>query len=183
MMISKIVLQLSLLVIVLLSTIVCQRNTHSKLTRRVRRFLFPSNSLLSIKTDLKMPISLPGRMTGSIDMSLPISIPLSRFLTEGTGRDDNRMELFFFLENLIQRFGIDGKSCLLKSICEIAEIPMDEEGVIGTFINGLFKVSNLTRRYGMDDYIKAEKLGRMGGNCSKNYKNCPFSFFSTVSLM
>ena len=33
------------------------------------------------------------------------------------------------------RFGMDGKACLLRSICEAAEYPVENEGLLGEILN------------------------------------------------
>lgn len=33
------------------------------------------------------------------------------------------------------RFGVDGKACLLRAVCEVAESPLRDDGLLGEVLN------------------------------------------------
>ena len=62
--------------------------------------------------------------------------------------------------------GIDGHSCLLRSICEVAVAPEHEDGVMGDIVNTLLTVSNtmnsITHVKGTEDvYGEAQAIGQV----------------------
>lgn len=36
---------------------------------------------------------------------------------------------------MIHRFGVDGKACLLRAVCEVAESPLRDDGLLGEVLN------------------------------------------------
>ncbi|KAJ9592951.1 hypothetical protein L9F63_015375 [Diploptera punctata] len=71
---------------------------------------------------------------------------------------------------------MEGRSCLLRSICEIAETPIYHNGLIGELIHII-----LTPGYGYntneileDAYHEARRLGQNGVDCRRAYPSCPY---------
>ncbi|KAK7081199.1 hypothetical protein SK128_010636 [Halocaridina rubra] len=87
--------------------------------------------------------------------------------------DSQRKAGFDVIQNALENFGLPGKSCLLRAVCEVAEEPVSHLGLMGDVLN-LF----LAAGYGegsddMAEYIKAEELGRREGECGDQYSECP----------
>merc|ERR1711962_186072 len=96
------------------------------------------------------------------------------------------------LEGIVSMLGIDGRSCVLRAVCETAESPaMRPEGTVGAmlevFVNYLTMESPesneidgeeeiLSRR--RRDYTEASLKGREIGGCSEHYPTCPMSLFN-----
>jgi len=81
----------------------------------------------------------------------------------------------------VGRFGLDGKACVLRAICEAAEYPLENEGLLGEVLNIVLAASRATAE---DDstveYARAEYQGRAQGNCLGNYPDCPVSMFNLI---
>ncbi|CAL8093256.1 unnamed protein product [Orchesella dallaii] len=102
-------------------------------------------------------------------MSLPHNTP---------GGD--RATLFPQIERFLNSFGIDGRACLQRVVCEVHEIPLKNGfGIFGEFLTMLFSVSeSIFAKSHLPGYMKAEKAGKYG-DCSKFYKKCPYSIFTS----
>ncbi|KAF5307124.1 hypothetical protein FQR65_LT07108 [Abscondita terminalis] len=83
------------------------------------------------------------------------------------------------LESLMNRYEINGKSCILRSICDNAAEPLQnkENGLYGQIMHIL-----LTPNYGNENvhssldpaYLEAQKSGEYGLDCISLYPNCPY---------
>ncbi|XP_029715192.2 uncharacterized protein LOC109407271 [Aedes albopictus] len=52
--------------------------------------------------------------------------------------DDSRGMLYRTLQRIFDTFGTDGRDCVLKAICEIAEAPLDHNGMFGEILDVVF---------------------------------------------
>ncbi|CAH0385570.1 unnamed protein product [Bemisia tabaci] len=101
----------------------------------------------------------------------------TKWHTLGRGRHTNflsRFHIFNVLEKSLSRRGLDGMSCILKAICEVAETPYTHIGLIGQLIDLIFKpkVPSI--------YHSAWLKGSIHGNCSEYF--CQKSLFDNWSL-
>ncbi|KAG7188256.1 hypothetical protein KM043_007922 [Ampulex compressa] len=97
-------------------------------------------------------------------------------------RDVDLEHVYTLIENLFNEHGWrDGRGCLLRTICELAEIPLgrsqqdvleevihliltpteDSPGTVNSSLGGVDKL-----------YREAERLGRSGGDCILAYPDC-----------
>ncbi|KAF0314248.1 hypothetical protein FJT64_015300 [Amphibalanus amphitrite] len=85
--------------------------------------------------------------------------------------------------NMFRRFGMDGKLCLMKTVCEISSSPLLFDGLVGELLNiALIPSHKLGSGPGLDDYRDAEKLGAEGGDCAAAYSECPVSLFRSRKI-
>ncbi|ODM98601.1 hypothetical protein Ocin01_08072 [Orchesella cincta] len=91
-----------------------------------------------------------------------------------------RATLFPHLERLLSSFGIDGRACLQRTVCEVHEVPLKNGfGMLGEFLTMLFSVSeSIFAKSHLPGYLSAEKAGKYG-DCSRFYKKCPYSLFTS----
>ncbi|XP_018323163.2 uncharacterized protein LOC108735625 [Agrilus planipennis] len=92
------------------------------------------------------------------------------------------------LNNFIEKSGFgDGKACLLRTICEIAEIPFEKRtGLFAEILHILLTPSTTSEEiedYSDMEYYAAEKLGKQTGNCHVLYSECSFSLVSTFTKL
>lgn len=52
--------------------------------------------------------------------------------------DNSRKDLYRLLERIFQSWGGDGRECLLKTICQVAETPLQHNGLIGEILDVVF---------------------------------------------
>jgi len=92
---------------------------------------------------------------------------------------DDQLEILKTLEASLDKSGLPGKQCILRSICEIKETPIHEWSLVGEMITNFIlpKKDNLTA---LDEYRKAETIGEEQGDCWSFYPQCPFSIFNII---
>ncbi|XP_026479464.1 uncharacterized protein LOC113385849 [Ctenocephalides felis] len=91
-----------------------------------------------------------------------------------------RVILYAALEDLLSSFGMDGKACLLRAICEVHARPMKRLGLIGEMLRLFLSASKSPYSDYLQEYVEAESTG--AGNqgqteCWPYYKACPKSLF------
>ncbi|KAK4881413.1 hypothetical protein RN001_004732 [Aquatica leii] len=92
---------------------------------------------------------------------------------------NDRALTYAALESLMDRYEINGRSCMLRSICDNAleSLHNKENGLYGQLMNIL-----LTPNYGNGNvhtsldptYLDAQKAGEYGVNCVSLYPQCPY---------
>ncbi|XP_075979525.1 uncharacterized protein LOC142978824 [Anticarsia gemmatalis] len=97
-------------------------------------------------------------------------------------RRDERLTFYKTAAEMMRMKGMDGDECVLRAICEAAQYPVEEEGLVGELIHIL-----LTPDYGrspfdekdqefedmMSPYNDAATAGRQMFNCPSIYPGCP----------
>ncbi|KAI5643901.1 DM4/DM12 family domain-containing protein [Phthorimaea operculella] len=96
-------------------------------------------------------------------------------------RADERLVFYKSVASLVDSRGINGNECMLRAICEAAQYPVEEEGLVGEIIHIL-----LTPDYGkspfedapdwdgpMAAYKDAATAGRQMFSCPAIYSKCP----------
>ncbi|XP_068213825.1 uncharacterized protein [Palaemon carinicauda] len=99
---------------------------------------------------------------------------------------DDQLFVYHWLESKLTReYGVDGRSCLLRFICEVQSFPIRDWTVIGEMISTVF-----TPREGtggpMLEYFEASEIGRISSSssCSEQFSNsCPLSIFNYFDQM
>ncbi|KAL4153151.1 hypothetical protein QTP88_000984 [Uroleucon formosanum] len=90
-----------------------------------------------------------------------------------------RALLFTVVEDLLTNFGMDGKACLLRAICEVhGHKSIHKFGFIGEFLQLFFTASRSTYADLMNDYVTAETIGKNSKECYPYFKECPKSLFT-----
>lgn len=88
-----------------------------------------------------------------------------------------RAFLYEWVEDYLFTFGIDGKPCLLRAICESHESPLLGYGFMGEMLHVFLTPSKSPYSNRLNEYIGAEVSGREEGECFKYYKDCSRSLF------
>ncbi|CAL4163666.1 unnamed protein product [Meganyctiphanes norvegica] len=97
----------------------------------------------------------------------------------GRSIGDDQLNIFHSIESSLSGLGIDGRSCLLRLICELQSNPIGQFTIIGEILSVLF-----TPKRGLNDflheYLEAEVAGRDGQDCADLYHTCPFSMMNAA---
>jgi len=88
-----------------------------------------------------------------------------------------RAFLYEYVENFLFNFGLDGKGCLLRAICETHETPLLGHGMVGEILELFLTPTKSPYWNRMTEYINAEMAGREGGDCRKFEKDCAKSLY------
>lgn len=92
-----------------------------------------------------------------------------------------RAILYIVVEDFLANFGLNGKACLLRAICEVHVHSLRTYGIFGEMIKLFFTASKSPFAESLSEYVKAERLGLEQGECFPYYKDCPKSLFSHPS--
>lgn len=101
-------------------------------------------------------------------------------LHDGSLKSDKyRWTIYQSIESILYDKNLDGKQCLLKTICEIAESPFrHHNGLLGEMLEIFFSPSSTNQCVqagDRNDYILAENFGLNGEPCGEIFKNCHHS--------
>lgn len=88
-----------------------------------------------------------------------------------------RAMLYEVVEEFLFKFGMDGKACLLRAICEMHESPLAGYGLFGEMLELFLTASLSPYAKRLTDYVAAEAAGKDDGECWRYYKDCPKSLF------
>ncbi|XP_037957066.1 uncharacterized protein LOC119686999 [Teleopsis dalmanni] len=93
-----------------------------------------------------------------------------------------RWSVYKAFEGLAVRLGLVGRDCVLKSICEAAEIPFHyKNGLFGELLYILLTPSTSVDKlseYADNQYYQAEHLGRSGVKCELVFRKCKKSLLN-----
>ncbi|KAL7637670.1 UNVERIFIED_CONTAM: hypothetical protein RMT77_011279 [Armadillidium vulgare] len=107
-------------------------------------------------------------------------------MTKVIMRQREKIGIFKQIESGFERFGLPGKECLLRFLCELYERPI-ACGLLGEAVNIIFRPSfsegeeNLLEEY--KELLKAENHGKYEGNCQQKYHRCQVSIFELFSFL
>uniref|UniRef100_A0A2M3Z6H1 Secreted peptide n=1 Tax=Anopheles braziliensis TaxID=58242 RepID=A0A2M3Z6H1_9DIPT len=94
-----------------------------------------------------------------------------------------RALLYVVVEDFIANFGLDGRACMLRAICEVHSKSIEKFGLIGEMLKLFFTASASPYSQHLDEYVMAEKVGRGQdgpGECFPYFKDCPRSLFRSA---
>ncbi|XP_037789434.1 uncharacterized protein LOC119584880 [Penaeus monodon] len=94
--------------------------------------------------------------------------------------DSHRQAGFNVIQNGLENMGLPGKSCLLRTVCEVAREPVTDLGVVGEILNLLFAAGYGEGSEAMHEYVVAEEKGRREGDCEGRYNECPLGVASLI---
>ncbi|XP_049541794.1 uncharacterized protein LOC125955023 [Anopheles darlingi] len=94
-----------------------------------------------------------------------------------------RALLYVVVEDFIANFGLDGRACMLRAICEVHSKSIEKFGLVGEMLKLFFTASASPYSQHLDEYVMAEKVGRGQdgpGECFPYFKDCPRSLFRSA---
>ncbi|XP_037944798.1 uncharacterized protein LOC119677499 [Teleopsis dalmanni] len=94
-----------------------------------------------------------------------------------------RVMLYNVVEDFLSTFGMNGKACLLRTICEVHSRNLDNFGVFGEIVKLFLTVTKSPYSSLLPEYVRAQEIGegREGpGECFPYYKECPKSIFKAL---
>merc|ERR1712055_236181 len=100
-----------------------------------------------------------------IEFALPMTIFLDTIFdgnllgSSGRSAADEQSGIFKWMETAYGSAGLDGKKCLLRTICEMQEYSIAEYSMFGELLSILLSPRKDEQSL-LDEYIVAEKLGR-----------------------
>ncbi|XP_060660290.1 uncharacterized protein LOC132794072 [Drosophila nasuta] len=95
-----------------------------------------------------------------------------------------RVLLYGVVEDFLATFGMDGKACLLRTICEMHSRSLDKFGVFGEMTKLFLTVTKSPFAELIPEYVRAQHVGegkQAPGECFPYYKACPKSIFKALA--
>jgi len=105
---------------------------------------------------------------------------LHRRRREAAGAERSRV--YEALLNLLTEMGLEGRPCLLRSVCEVAEAPFEDEHFLAGLLNTVLTPSRGNHSSALyEDLLAAEQRGGDGLPC--HYPACPSSVFDRLPFL
>lgn len=97
--------------------------------------------------------------------------------------DASRKIAYEIVEDILGKEGKNGRECLLRTICEVAETPVNHNGLVGELLQLFFTPGKHEKVN--QDYRDARKVGLNRVDCERMYPDCPFGhgILDSVSLI
>ncbi|KAF5280297.1 hypothetical protein FQR65_LT03106 [Abscondita terminalis] len=93
-----------------------------------------------------------------------------------------RALLYTVIEDFLENFGLDGKACLLRAICEVHAHPLRNFGLLGEVVKLFLSASKSPFSALLLEYVEAENAGKGKSGASECWpymKDCPKSLFES----
>ncbi|XP_071527775.1 uncharacterized protein, partial [Panulirus ornatus] len=158
--------------------------TPTRSRKKRATLVWPSGSIFEVEFYLTIPITAPAGVTIPFTLDVPYRFKLpnlttSNFLGRGQSHKDDRFHLYGVIEGLFDKFGADGRACVLRAVCEHAQTHLMGAGILGEVISTILVASSASSSSEeMHEYVTAEFYGKSHGNCRSMYPTCPISLFS-----
>ncbi|XP_052902075.1 uncharacterized protein LOC128309676 [Anopheles moucheti] len=121
------------------------------------------------------------RILPNIIFPRPETIFKNRANSEYT--DTSRKQFYELVERMLTTWNRNGRTCLLRTICEIAETSLRHNGLIGELFEVIFTPHETDE---LDSaYTMARKYGSNGVDCMRMYAECPLGhgLLDTISAI
>ncbi|PNF33889.1 hypothetical protein B7P43_G06738 [Cryptotermes secundus] len=168
--------------------------------------VFPSGTVFQINIAVQTPVQVPNATLAiSVGFQLNFVLPTNatEFRQQNVARSRREIgealrSMYLPLQAFLQEYGFDGRTCMLRSICEAAHSPFSHEdsGLLEEIAHALLTPSSEMSDADLDcidgydstkcplgdiPYLAAERFGRSGGDCGFRYADCPQSPLDFIS--
>uniref|UniRef100_A0A2H1V773 SFRICE_026011 n=1 Tax=Spodoptera frugiperda TaxID=7108 RepID=A0A2H1V773_SPOFR len=160
-----------------------------------RALIFPPTSLYGTFLAIAVPIDIPNKNVfvsynfesnystlNNITEIDEVIFPNLPVVTSRQSRSISRELTYTILENRFQEYGMKGRECMLRNICEAAETPLHHNGILGHILHIIFTPSSSQEEGIEDEYYEAEAAGHRG-DCDKYLDDCPTSLFDYITRL
>ncbi|XP_044258932.1 uncharacterized protein LOC123007612 [Tribolium madens] len=101
-------------------------------------------------------------------------------------RGASRWDLYALLTQALEMRGFGGKSCLLRTICEVARTPLEKNfGLFAELIHTFFTPTTTNEgvtHHRDNEYYAAQVLGQKGHNCEQIFKECNMNLIDLFTV-
>ncbi|XP_049288508.1 uncharacterized protein LOC125766522 [Anopheles funestus] len=98
---------------------------------------------------------------------------------DGYSAEQSRWTTYKAMETLSQNYGLPGRPCVLRSVCESAGAPFTHTGgIFAELLHIVFTPSSTAEplsEHRDNEYFRAEQLGRSGAPCERIFAECVHS--------
>nr|XP_045624414.1 uncharacterized protein LOC123774306 [Procambarus clarkii] len=152
-------------------------------SKRSAVLVWPEGSLFVAEFYFEIPIKAPSGLDIPFTIDVPYEFTLpnitakSDYLSRNINQADDRLGLYGIMEGIFNKFGMDGKACLMRAVCEGSQSSLLRAGMLGEVITTILTASLSTSLAEMKDYVEAEEYGRSHGDCQAMFPTCSISIF------
>lgn len=155
----------------------CKSNSHINLVGYLGPIDTPKYINCNAIRNIQYQYDLPANLSIIYQKYKDWTTPKSRSLSDDTKlisikSDSSRKIAYELVEEILSKEGKNGRECLLRTICEIAETPLSHNGFIGELLEVFFTPGKHENIH--DDYRYARLAGLNHVDCVKLYSDCPF---------
>ncbi|XP_030759601.1 uncharacterized protein LOC115885001 [Sitophilus oryzae] len=197
-----------LFVIIVIFCLLTDCDSEHHLSKRSFYLLFPRNTVLQFTYGLSVPFILPRRsinLTWGFQSQYNLPKNISDFVPNTIAVRSNtmnfdlpRVKFYDYLSKILTSFGLHGRQCIYRSICEIAEIPMykKDDSTLERIVEFLFTPSlDLEKTNSSvaetESYqsgftkkiLRAEDVGKKSGHCDEKYSKCIISLVDLITVL
>ncbi|CAO1347330.1 unnamed protein product [Diamesa serratosioi] len=180
-----------------------EKSENELIFNRQKRFLiFPNGGTAKFVGGYLGPIDTPKfincnairNVQYQYDLPANVKSLFNKFSNRGRsiGSDENERKLvgdstrqiaYELVEEIMQRDGKNGRECLMRTICEVAETPLKHNGLMGEVLQMFFSPGQHELIH--QDYKDAHKAGLNRIDCLNMYPNCPIGngLLDNISLI
>ncbi|KAL4717394.1 hypothetical protein ACJJTC_017281 [Scirpophaga incertulas] len=145
--------------------------------RRKRSIVYAKIPGDNLETSTEIPLEEAIRRQEELDR---------KYLEKQKPQRMNRWDFYKILEHMSERYGYSGRPCLLRTICEAAEVPFTHENGLLAEIGHILFTPSTTKdelsHHTDNEYHAAERLGQDPGiNCELLFPKCEGSILDTFT--
>ncbi|CAB3380854.1 uncharacterized protein LOC135935710 [Cloeon dipterum] len=177
----------------LLAAVLAAAQRPAVISRKARYLLFPPGSNMGIEVALSIPVRKSVNVAMNIEANYVLPDNVTYFFPELVPSLDQgrlaesfgitRRRTYTTVITMLNRIGFDGRSCLLRAICEASETPLHHNGLFGDLLHVIFTPSTSNDEQLGPDFSTAEQKGVEGGDCKALYPNCPKGLFDMFTAL
>ncbi|XP_064101714.1 uncharacterized protein LOC135212198 [Macrobrachium nipponense] len=153
--------------------------------KRSATLVWPPGSVFVVEFFFTVPITAPAGVSEPVEINVPYRFKLPNITADLFGgkekqmkhESSDRLDMYGVVEGLLSKFGFDGKACVLRAICEKAQLSLVKAGMLGEFIETILSASSSTYSDQMYEYQLAEYYGSAHADCRSAYPSCLMSLF------
>ncbi|KAJ9585429.1 hypothetical protein L9F63_002776 [Diploptera punctata] len=164
----------------------CQTD-ETVLSRKLRYVLFPDLSTMGLYLAVATPLEdIDYHVSMSWSFEANYGLPsnytqLALPFTSATRRDVTRRQLYHVIERKFHSYGLEGRECLLRTICDISASPLHHNGLLGDILHLIFMPSTSAEENLSLDYHEAETNGKNLLSCQQLYPECRTGLLDMIS--
>ncbi|XP_021934796.1 uncharacterized protein LOC110837208 isoform X2 [Zootermopsis nevadensis] len=161
------------------------------LSRKARYALFPDSSTMGLYLAVAVPledasydVSVSWNFEATYQLPSNYTELILPFVLASASRSErqfNRRSAYRIVEKRFKSYGLKGRECLLRTICEAAESPLLHNGLFGDILHIIFTPSSSADENLHPVYSAAEERGRSGKDCRSSYPRCPVGLLDTIA--
>uniref|UniRef100_A0A182N6E6 Uncharacterized protein n=1 Tax=Anopheles dirus TaxID=7168 RepID=A0A182N6E6_9DIPT len=106
-------------------------------------------------------------------------------LLAGYSAEQSRWTTYKAMEKLSENYGLPGRACVLRSVCESAAAPFTHTGgIFAELLHIVFSPSTTAEplsEHRDNEYFRAEQLGRTGAPCERIFPECVHSLLDVFT--